>query len=102
MISRKRLAAAIAGLLNESHPIWLAEAFLVAYRNSPRAGWRDDDLCMAELEAMIVVWLRRERTEENKHRRRWGEPLLPKREPWTGKRTRKKRPRKFTPRKEGA
>ncbi len=102
MTSRKRLAAAVGELLERFHPIWVAEAFLAEYRKRSAQHWGDDRKRVADLEALVVAWLRRDRADENKHRRRWGEPLLPKREPWTGKRSRKKAKRKAAPRKVSA
>jgi hypothetical protein len=102
MTSRKRLAAAVGELLQRFSPIWIAEALLNEYRKPNHWHDREDRKLIAELEAMIVVWLRRRRTEENKERRQVGWRLLPKKEPWTGKRTRKKAKRKAAPRKVGA
>ena len=102
MTSRKRLAAAVGELLDRFHAIWVAEAFLAEYRERSVQDWEDDRKRVAELESLVVSWLRRDRADENKRRREWGEPLLPKKEPWTGKRTRKKAKRKTAPRKEGA
>ena len=102
MTSRKRLAAAVGELLERYGSLWIAEALLDEY--GKRSEWHaeDDKKRVADLEALVVSWLRRDRAEQNKQRREWGEPLLPKKEPWTGKRTRQKAKRKSAPRKVGA
>jgi hypothetical protein len=102
MTSRKRLAAAVGELLNRFSPVWIAEAFLAEYRELGDWNFREDRKRIDELEALVVVWLRRSRAEENKDRRQLGLPPLPKKKPWTGKRSRKKAKRKAAPRKGGA
>jgi hypothetical protein len=102
MTSRKRLAAAVGELLQRFSPTWIAEAFLAEYRELGDWNFREDRKRIDELEAMVVVWLRRSRAEENKERRQFGLPLLPKKKPWTGKRSRKKATRKAGERKGGA
>ncbi len=94
MTSRKRLAAAVGELLQRFGSLWLAEAFLDEFKKNPE--WHDDGdrRRLADLEALVVNWLRRDRASENRWRRDVGEPPLPKREPWTGKRSRKKSKRK--------
>ncbi len=102
MTSRKRLAAAVGELVERFSPIWIAEAFLAEYRKRDEWHFNDDRKRIADLEAMVVVWLRRSRTEENKERRRAGWPLLPEKEPWTGKRSKNKAKQKPSDRREGS
>ncbi len=102
MTSRKRLAAAVGELLKRFHPIWVAEGFLAEYRKPSEWHGHDDRKRVADLEALVVTWLRRDLAEENRERRERGLPPLPKKKPWTGKRSRKKATRKTAPRKGGA
>ena len=102
MTSRKRLAAAVGELLDRYGSLWIAEALLDEY--AKRSEWHaaDDRRRITDLETLVVSWLRRDRAEQNKERREWGEPLLPKKEPWTSKRSRKKAKRKPTEWREGS